>query len=124
MILIDTNIFVDHLRGYQPAIKFFESLYQAENVIFSAITEAELMAGKDCENSKKKELTLHFLHRWNKVVVSNQIAIMAGDIKRDFGLEMPDAIIAATAKINNAELLSKNTKDFKRVPYLKVKSPY
>ena len=124
MILIDTNIFVDHLRGHLPAIKFFNSLSKEENVIFSIITEAELISGKDCENIKRKELTLQFLHRWNKIIISNQIAVLAGDIKRNFDLEMPDAIIAATARVNNADLLTKNIKDFKKVPYLKVKSPY
>src|SRR3989338_7574048 len=105
MILIDTNIFVDHLRGHLPAIKFFNSLSKEENI-------------------KRKELTLQFLHRWNKIIISNQIAVLAGDIKRNFDLEMPDAIIAATARVNNADLLTKNIKDFKKVPYLKVKSPY
>jgi len=48
MMLIDTNIFVDHLRGYTPAVKFFESLKGKENILFSAITEAELIAGEEC----------------------------------------------------------------------------
>ena len=54
------------------------------------------------------------MHRWNKIIISNQIAVLAGDIKRNFDLEMPDAIIAATARVNNAELLTKNIKDFKQ----------
>ena len=49
MMLIDTNVFVDHLRGYAPAVAFFESLTSKDNVLFSAITEAELVAGQECK---------------------------------------------------------------------------
>ncbi len=124
MILIDTNVFVDHLRGHKPATEFFESLTARDDVIFSAITEAELIAGKECDDSNKKELLLHFLHRWDKIPVSNQIALMAGDISRGYGLEVPDAIIAATALVNKAEVVTKNIKDFKHVTGLEISVPY
>ena len=124
MILIDTNVFVDHLRGHKPATEFFESLTTRDDVIFSAITEAELIAGKECNDSNKREILLRFLHRWDKMPVSNQIALMAGDISRDHDLEAPDAIIAATALVNKAEVVTKNVKDFKRVTDLEINVPY
>lgn len=124
MILIDTNIFVDFLRGYKPAIEFFESIIGEENVIFSAITESELVCGKECGDYLKKEKLLHFLYSWNKIPVTNQIAVLAGDISREYGLLIPDAIIAATAIVYKAELLTKNTKDFKSVDNLSIREPY
>ena len=123
MKLIDTNVFVDYLRNHAPAIKFFESL-QAKEAVFSAITEAELVAGKDCSDRRKKELTLHFIHQWEKILVSNPIAILAGDLVRENGLALPDALIAATAVLSNAELVTRNVKHFQKVPGLKVKEPY
>ncbi len=124
MIVIDTDIVVDHLRGYQPAIAFFESLLHNNEVFFSAITEAELVAGKECADGNKKELLLHFLHRWVIVPVSYEIALLAGDLTRDYSLALPDALIAATALINKADLLTRNVKDFKNIPRLKVRAPY
>ena|SRR3989344_6258320 len=124
MILIDTNVFVDHLRGHDPATKFFEALALRNDIIFSAITETELVAGKECKEGDKKRLLLNFLRRWNKISVSNQIAVLAGDLARDYSLDVPDAIIAATALVNEAELLTKNIRDFKNVSGLKVKAPY
>lgn len=124
MILVDTNVFVDHLRNYALATKFFESIAFSNDVLFSAITEAELVAGKECGNQNKKEKLLHFLHRWEKIPVSNQVALLAGDICRDHDLEIPDAIIAATAILNKASLVTKNVKDFKIVPDLKITVPY
>ena len=124
MILIDTNIFVDHLRNFMPAVKFFESIIGREDIIFSAITEAELVAGKSNNDPEKKEKLLHFLYRWNKIPVTNPISLQAGDICREYNLEIPDAIIAATALQNNAEFFTKNTKDFKKIIAIKIKEPY
>lgn len=124
MKLLDTNIFIDHLRNYAPATRFFESLADADDVIFSAITEAELIAGKECADARKKEFTLHFLHRWEKIPVTNPIAVLGGDLCREYNLTLPDALIAATALFYEAELLTKNIKHFGLVPKLKVKMPY
>ena len=124
MMLIDTNIFIDHLRNYTPAVHFFESVLGRDNIIFSAITETELLIGKANDDAAKKEKLLHFLNRWNKKVVDNPISLLAGDIGRKYGLDVPDAIIAATALINNAELITKNTRDFRKVTELRQSSPY
>jgi hypothetical protein len=123
-VLIDSNIFIDHFRGYAAATNFLESLPQTKSVLFSAITEAELVAGKDCADPERKEQVLHLLYRWNKIPVTNPIAILAGDITREYGLELGDAIIAASAILNDAELITKNTKDFGKVKELKIQAPY
>jgi len=124
MILIDTNIFVDHLRNYAPSVRFFESIIGDKDIIFSAITEAELLAGKANEDNSKREKLLHFLHQWNKKIVDNPASVLAGDLSRKHRLAIPDAIIAATCILNKAELVTKNVKDFRKVPGLKVSIPY
>ena len=124
MIVIDTDIVIDHLRGHQPSISFFESILHTDDVFFSAITEAELVAGKACADENKKELLLHFLHRWIIIPVSHEIAVLAGDLAREYSLTLPDALIAATARIHKAELLTRNVKDFKDIPGLTVRAPY
>jgi len=124
MILLDTNIFVDYLRDFKLASVFFESLQEREDVFFSAITEAELIAGSENNNPEKKEVLLRFLSRWSKIEVTNPIAVLAGDLKRKYYLLLPDAIIAATALHNNMEILTRNIKDFKKIQGLIVKTPY
>lgn len=123
MRLIDTNIFIDHLRDYAPATVFLDSL-DREVIIFSAVSEAEIIAGKQCGELKKKEEILQFLRKWQKIDVNNQIAVKAGDLTREHDMELADAIIAATALVHGAELLTRNVNDFKQVKELKVKSPY
>jgi len=122
MRLVDTNVFIDHFRNYSLATAFFESL--DEESIFSAISEAELISGQQCALPEKKKYILQFLGRWRKIEVSNQIAVLAGDIVREHPIELADAIIAATALIHKAELLTRNVKHFSMIKNLVVKSPY
>lgn len=124
MILIDTNIFIDHLRNYPPAVRLFESLSEREDVLFSAITETELLAGKENDDPSKKEVLIRFLGRWNKVNVDNPLARLAGDLARKNGMQVPDSIIAASAISCDAELWTRNTKDFKKIQQLRIRSPY
>ncbi len=124
MIVIDTDIFVDYLREYSPAVRFFQSIANRDDILFSAITEAELLSGNANADPKLRELLIHFLRRWTKVSLGNPISAFAGDLRREHNLSIPDAIIAATALSVNADLLTRNINDFKRVPELSVRAPY
>lgn len=123
MKVIDTCILIDHFRGHQPATRYIESLDDNE-VILSVITEAEALSGESCNTESVRERILHLLARWKHIEVSHDIALRAGDIKRAHGLALPDALIAATALSNKAELLTRNTGDFKKVEGLTVLAPY
>ena len=124
MQLLDTNIFIDYLREYGPSIDFFKEI-KNRDIIFSAITETEIITGKICNDKSKKEIILGFLSKWKKIEVTNPIAIIAGDICRNKDhIETADAIIAATAIFHGAELLTKNVKHFREIEGLKVRTPY
>lgn len=125
LVVIDSNIFVDHLRSYLPSVEFFHSLPSSgEKALFSAITETELIAGKSCNNAEVRTIVLNMLNSFAKIEVDNRIALQAGDISRLYNTDLPDSIIAATALIHKAELLTRNVSDFKNIKGLKVKSPY
>lgn len=52
------------------------------------------------------------------VPVNVAVADAAARIRRETGLKLPDALIAATALLQDAALVSANGKDFRRVPGL------
>lgn len=121
-ILVDTDIAVDYLRGFNLAIAFLE---KADAVFhLSSITVAELYAG--VREGKERPALEEFVKAFTVVPISHDIAKRGGLYRRNFGktrgVGLADAIIAATAEHIGAELASLNKKHF---PMLKnIVVPY
>jgi len=120
-ILIDTDVVVDFLRGYDKAIAYLKN-YPSE-IALSSIVVAELYAGvRDDEREKLDE----FVSLFPVLPITPEIAKAGGPLKRDYhrshGVGLADALMAATAVSENAELKTLNTKHY---PMLKgLKPPY
>ena len=124
-LVIDTDIFIDLMRGFEKAKKYFEELRDADNIVyFSAVTEIELVSGKECNEIERKSYLLNFLSYFAKVPVDNNIAVKAGDFRRLYGIAFADATVAATAYFMKANLVSRNVDDYKRVKEITVNIPY
>jgi len=115
--LLDTNILIDYLNGVEDAR---DELERYEAPLISTITWMELMVGVagDDEASIRS-----FLSRFTHVNIDAEVAEIAVAIRREQKICLPDAIIWASAKRENALLVTRNTKDFPadfpgvRVPY-------
>lgn len=124
-IVLDTDIFVDFLRGFDKVIRYFKELKDGNDIIYySAITEAELISGSECNKIERKATIIEFLSNFTKVPVINEIAIKAGDFSRIHNVETADAVIAATAFAMKATLVTRNIDDYKKIKAIKVKVPY
>ncbi|MBI4439282.1 type II toxin-antitoxin system VapC family toxin [Candidatus Woesearchaeota archaeon] len=122
---IDTDIFIDYLRGTEKANSFFKRLMQEkEHVIFSAITEAELLSAKECMEKEKADAITAFLSAFTKISVDNDIAKLGGALRREYGAALDDSLIAATAITRKARLATRNLSDYKKIPELEAESPY
>jgi predicted nucleic acid-binding protein len=119
-ILLDTDILVDFFRGHEKAVAFINKYNN--RIILSSIVVAELYAGVkgDAEQTALQD----FVSLFRVVSVSAEIAKAAGLYKRDYGkshgVGLADAILAATAEAENAELKTLNTKHY---PMLKLLRP-
>ena len=122
MKLLDTDIFIDFFHGIPEAVLFFHKY--AEEIIFSSITEAELLAGKICNDPIEREKVFHLLSQFEKIPADNPLVQIAGDFRRKYGVELPDALIAASAYLIDAPLVTRNKKDFERIPDIRVEKPY
>ena len=104
--LLDTNILVDYLNGIDAAR---EEIGRYETLLISAITWMEIMVGV---NDDERQAIRSFLSRFTQVSIDSEIAEIAVTIRRRFKIRLPDAIIWASAKRENALLVSRNIKDF------------
>lgn len=84
----------------------------------SAITEIELYAKPSLSPVERQDVRA-FLSKATLVELPLDVREEAARIRRDHGLKLPDAIIAATAKTIGAEPLS-NDRQMARVPDLVV----
>lgn len=119
VMLVDTDVLIDFLRGYNPAIAFIEKFSQ--HIILSPIVVAELYAGVKGPN----ELSVleNFVSLFRVIPITFEIAKAGGLYKRDFGkshgVGLADAILAATAEKEKAEIKTLNVKHYPMIKGLK-----
>jgi hypothetical protein len=109
-ILVDTDVFIDHLRGARQLAP------ARHRVHYSAITRAELFAGNTASN-----LLSTLLAPFREIPVDRAVAERAGGIRRECGIRLPDALIAATAIEHRLGLLTRNRADFEQVRGLRLR---
>jgi predicted nucleic acid-binding protein len=112
-VLVDTNVFIDLIRGARPLIS------GRDRISYSVITRVELFAGDADQERHVREL----LSPLDEILVDDPIAERAGRLRHDRRMKLADAIIAATALEHRLTLVTRNARDFQRVRGLKVRSP-
>ena len=110
-VLVDTDIFVDHLRGAAELKAGRHRLH------YSVITRAELFAGSSATN-----VVVQLLGPLREVEVDRVIAERAGRVRRETGIRLPDALIAATALERKLEVATRTVRDFSRVRGLRIRT--
>jgi len=124
VVLIDTDVLVDYLRDYLPAIRFIEAFTDA--IAVSVITLAELyVVAAHGEEEHAIELLVGVCTVFD---VDREIARRAGALRRKYlgshSVELPDALIAATSELRSARLVTLNRRHYPMladvlVPYRK-----
>jgi predicted nucleic acid-binding protein len=110
--LLDTDVLVDHLRGARR-------LEVAGDPAYSVITRTELFAGRASQENAVARLLAPF----RELPVEREIAERAGRLRREHGVRIADALIAATALLHGLVLVTRNVRDFEPVPSLRVHVP-
>ena len=113
-VLLDTCILIDYLNGISPAVSTLQE--HVGNSAISVITWMEVMVGAFRLDHKRQQVTRRFLAGFTQLPVSGAVAELAAMIRAQRGIKLPDAIIDATAQVENRLLLTRNVKDFKNIP--------
>ena len=112
-LLIDTDVFVDHLRGARR----LEA--GQDRISYSVITRCELFAGRYDDEGIIRFLLEPFV----EVPITRSIAERAGRLRRATRVRTPDALIAATALEGELTLVTRNVSDFSGIEDLRIQSP-
>ena len=125
-VALDTNIFSYYFHKHpefgEISKKLISRLLESNTkIITSNITLAELLSlnapSSLLKNLKKEILAFPLLEI---IEVSNDIAIKAGGIRREYSLKLPDAIQLATAIQSNAKAFITNDQRLKKFKQIKI----
>ncbi|MFN0153298.1 MAG: type II toxin-antitoxin system VapC family toxin [Gaiella sp.] len=124
MKLLDTSIAVDVLRGRTEAVELVTRLVVSDDIVASELTRFELLAGARPKELDDLEAFCSAL-RW--LPVDSDVARTAGALARRYrkafsGIDDIDYLIAASALVVDADLLTTNVRHY---PMLKgLAAPY
>lgn len=122
MYLLDTNVIFDFCNNKLPSKTNF--LFSNIEPTISVITKIKLFASSKITPNEKRILE-EFVYiskvfdTLNNDIIKNTIAI-----RQLYKIKLPDAIIAATAIVNDLTLVTHNISDFKNIPNLNILDPY
>lgn len=109
MILADTTVVIDLLRGSHSAKSWFAG--QHEVIAASEVTRTEVLSGM---RSSERRATVTALERYRWFPVDAPVAIRAGELGRRYrashDLDIADLLIAATAEVHDLVLATSNVK--------------
>ncbi len=118
--LYDTNIFIDFFSDRSRIDEIFNLEFINQNdIIISQINKIELLSHPNISQSDEKMFEF-FLNSFRLIYINKEIEKLTIQLRRKYKLKLPDAIIAATAISENAEVVTRDLKDFSKIKELKL----
>lgn len=120
--LLDADVLIEYLRGRPRAVEYLEGL--EGELLLSSVTVAELFAG--AKGEEEEQALTAFLRAFRVVPLTEAVARDGGLLRRDFGpshgTDLPDALLAATARDLGVTLITFNDRHFPMLEDVEV--PY
>ena len=127
MILIDTDVCVEILRGNREVIQRRRATTETVAISFMTVAELYFGAYKSSEPEYNRSLVEKFLLtvqiRHSDIQILERFGIIKSSLQRD-GQTLADAdvLIAATALSNTAKLVTGNVRHYERIEGLKIEN--
>ncbi|MBN3950092.1 MAG: type II toxin-antitoxin system VapC family toxin [Nostoc sp. NMS7] len=120
----DTNIFIYYLADEPTVNSFFtEEFLNLHEVLISPIIHIELLSFAGLEKEEEQAIR-DLLSQFYSVPLLREIEEQTIQLKRQYKIKLPDAIIAATALHKDAFLVTRNANDFQGIAELKIQNPF
>ena len=123
--LWDTNTAIYYLQQQFPQVaeKLIDDIVEDYKIIISAITEIELYCWKAPTGNDLKIL-YEFIEDAMVIELEKEIKFTTAEIRKQYRIKLPDAIIAATSMVYDLTLITRNTRDFAGIKNLNILDPY
>lgn len=128
-IICDTDVMIDFWESrnqrHSATRNIIEGSIGIDNIILTAITKIELLAG--AINKADIAKISSKLSRFNIELLNSEITLKAFSLIETYslshGLALPDSFVAATAIITDVQLFTYNTRDYKFIKGLMLYKP-
>lgn len=118
--LVDTNILIEFQGKILPQhIHEFVSSVIDTDFNVSIVNKIELLGSKYATKATEDFIEFATIYELNTRVANTAI-----QLRKKYKMKLPDAIVAATAIVNNFALITRNVKDFVDITDLVVINPY
>jgi len=121
MVLLDTNILIEYYKGNRTIKQKLEDI-GLSSLGVSSISSMELFYGaRNKTELNRLKASLESLSLFHVTVAISMKALQLVEVyAKSHTLQIPDALIAATAIENNVQLFTLNVKDFQFIPEIEL----
>ncbi len=119
---IDTNVWIDAMAGELRAENALKAATHDESCGYSSISRLEVLSFSRLTEGEMAAFRA-MLDQYVEVPIDHEVIEEAARLRRLVKVKAPDAIVAATALIRHATLITRNVDDFRRIPGLSSRSP-
>lgn len=126
MVILDTNIIIDHLRqvnkNKETRLIEIAREHHQDQLGISMISIQELYEGKSTSFHQGEQQLLAIVSSLKIFSYTLAVAKKAGELARELSrpIEFADVAIAATCIVNHAKLATFNEKHFLKIPRLEI----
>lgn len=121
--LIDTNILIYLTNGSEVVLDFLTKLTDESSLNISILTKIEF-PGWDKHTPEGFEKCKKLIESANVYPPDEEVANKAIELKRQVNIKLADAVIGATALVNDLKLATRNVDDFEMLGELDLVNPF
>jgi toxin FitB len=120
--LLDSNVFIEGVAGVPQAANVLLKAGVIEWCGFSSMSRLEVFGFPRLTPQDEQRFEI-LLAQFHEIPITKEIIDAAIRLRRQTKIKTPDAIVAASALVEKAELVTRNASDFLKIPGLIVISP-
>lgn len=118
----DTNVVIAYLEGEDAVVQTLSQWRDNASLLLPTVVESEVLSFNAWDETERRITEQYLADNFISIVFDRPIAHVAAQIRRTTRIKFPDAAIAASALYLRLPLITRNLRDFKRIPGLDLRT--